>query len=408
MKKPELVLRDVELMRAGTWGGYTFTEDDLARIAEDTNAIHGRIKPPLTVGLLNAEEGTWESSHPKPSTIEAMRKVKTRRGPAVGWLGPLAVEGGALKATVVTDLHEGVAGLIESRAYKRLSAGLRRNYLDASAGKTYPWIVDHAAILGAEKPVIDTLRDLPLPERLAASEREEDNEIVLYSGDDPENDARTEVEMADEKDAAAEAAAKTEADAKAAAEAKANAAAAEAATAAAAKAVDGAEKATSQVELLLKGMNERIAAIETRNKYLEAALAKKDADALTGEARAIVAAAVADGKITPAEVAAEEALGVGLAEKASSLMVNFAEGDKTVERSAFDLWKERIKNRRRAPIFSEVSPSTGYVASDDLDEGALRRIGVSKADVEKANKSIKDGTFPVVLDASVERAARVN
>lgn len=127
----------VEIFAVGTHHGVEYTEDDLRRIVQDTNAQEGR-EPYLFLGHRDPEN----------------RGAKPRSGV----LANIRYEAGKILADVAR-IPTDVVGAIRAGGYPKRSVELVKNFRD-KAGKVYPLIIDALALIGAGHPEVKDLADI--------------------------------------------------------------------------------------------------------------------------------------------------------------------------------------------------------------------------------------------------------
>lgn len=140
-------LAGAEIFKAGTWNDRTFTEQDLDNMVAAFNATGKAGRVPLKFGHSDDESGQ-----------------PFREGlPALGWVSKVWRQGKTLFADFI-DIPNAVFQAIQKGLYKFVSIEILKNA--EYDGKSYPWLLDAVALLGAEPPAVDGLGDL---QRLALS-----------------------------------------------------------------------------------------------------------------------------------------------------------------------------------------------------------------------------------------------
>lgn len=128
----------VEIFAAGKWNGYLFTADDLHSIVESFNILGDKHRVPLKFGHNNEQ-------------------TMTDGQPALGWVTALKVEGDKLIAQF-SDVPELVRAAFVKKLYRNVSVELD---LDVShMGQHYAFVLSAVALLGADIPAVNTLKDL--------------------------------------------------------------------------------------------------------------------------------------------------------------------------------------------------------------------------------------------------------
>jgi hypothetical protein len=97
--------------------------------------------------------------------------------PAAGWVENIYRIGESLFADF-KDIPKTIKEFIETNAYRNLSAGLIRDYLDPALNKTFDLVLGHVALLGDELPSIKGLGDFGA---LYKAHEEKDIEVILFS-----------------------------------------------------------------------------------------------------------------------------------------------------------------------------------------------------------------------------------
>ncbi|MFA6213552.1 MAG: hypothetical protein WC714_29210 [Candidatus Obscuribacterales bacterium] len=129
---------DHEIFAEGKWNGMEFTADDLQNIADTFNVLGENMKVCLKMG------------HNKEQRM-------TDGQPALGWVSKVWVAGEKLMAHY-TDLPQIVYDAIKKKLYRHVSIELD---IDVShKGNKYPYVLTGVALLGADIPAVNTLKDL--------------------------------------------------------------------------------------------------------------------------------------------------------------------------------------------------------------------------------------------------------
>ena len=129
---------DHEIFAEGKWNGMEFTSEDLQSIADTFNALGENMKVCLKMGH-NDEQPMTDGQ------------------PALGWVSKVWVAGEKLMAHY-TDLPQIVYDAIKKRLYRNVSIEMD---VDVShKGNNYPYVLTGVALLGADIPAVNTLKDL--------------------------------------------------------------------------------------------------------------------------------------------------------------------------------------------------------------------------------------------------------
>jgi len=129
---------DAEIFAVGKWNGMTFSIDDLTSIATTFATLGSNHRVPLKFGHNNDQQMT--DGHP-----------------ALGWVEKVWVAGDKLMARFI-DLPDVVMKAITKKLYKNVSIELD---LDVKyKANEYPFVLSGVALLGADIPAVNTLKDL--------------------------------------------------------------------------------------------------------------------------------------------------------------------------------------------------------------------------------------------------------
>lgn len=128
----------IEIFAVGKWNGLEFTLADLNGIVSAFNKLGDNHKVPLKFG------------HNKQQSM-------TDGQPSIGWVKSLTVEGGKIIADV-TDIPDVVMAAIDKKLYRNVSVELDIDvkYKD----QHFPIVLSGIALLGADLPAVNTLKDL--------------------------------------------------------------------------------------------------------------------------------------------------------------------------------------------------------------------------------------------------------
>lgn len=147
-----VTIRGVEILRPGKWNGVTFTLADLRAIVSAFVALKDELPPRIQLGHDEKQRLARELFGDDAAGADGF--------PALGWPDNLRVKGGRLLADLV-DVPAKLARMIEKKVYRARSGGLLRNVVMAN-GATFPWVLDHVALLGDQAPAVPGLADMVL------------------------------------------------------------------------------------------------------------------------------------------------------------------------------------------------------------------------------------------------------
>jgi len=156
-------LDNVEVFKAGTWNGDTYSEADIQTMVDNFVDLKDKVKPPVKLG------------HNEDQKI-----VKDSGLPAGGWIKSLKKVGKKLVADI-SDVPRKIYELVKNKGYKRVSSEVYPNY--KSAGKEHGPALRAVAFLGSDIPAVDGLSDILA---LHSSYEEDGQEIKVYSVEDKE------------------------------------------------------------------------------------------------------------------------------------------------------------------------------------------------------------------------------
>jgi len=126
---------DAEIFSTGKWNGDKYSEQDLQDLVDNFNALADTVKPPVKLGH------AWKEGQP-----------------SLGWVKSLKKVGNKIVATL-SEVPEIVYDAIKAGRYKRVSSEIYWNFKSA-AGKTFNYVLKAVALLGADIPAVDNLKDL--------------------------------------------------------------------------------------------------------------------------------------------------------------------------------------------------------------------------------------------------------
>lgn len=129
---------DAEIFAVGKWNGFFFTLDDLNKIADTFNKLKEVQDVPLKLGHND-------------------KQPLTDGQPALGWVDKVWVAGEKLMAHYM-DMPKVVYEAVSKKLYKNVSIELD---IDVKyKGVDYPYVLSGIALLGADIPAVNTLKDL--------------------------------------------------------------------------------------------------------------------------------------------------------------------------------------------------------------------------------------------------------
>ena len=129
---------DAEIFATGKWNGMTITTDDLKQIAETFTALGDKMRLGLKLG-------------------RAGKQAMTDGHPALGWVDKLWATGEKLMAHF-TDLPDVVYKAVQKKLYNNVSVEMDVDVKHME--KNYPYVLTGVALLGADIPAVNTLKDL--------------------------------------------------------------------------------------------------------------------------------------------------------------------------------------------------------------------------------------------------------
>lgn len=131
-------LKNVELFGVGLWNGHHFKMEDLNHMASAYSKFSAALRIPLKFGH-NDEQAMTDGQ------------------PALGWVHNVRVENEMLLGDF-SDMPDIVYKAIKQKLYDSLSIELS---LDVEyKGKEYPFVLTGVALLGADLPSVNTIKDL--------------------------------------------------------------------------------------------------------------------------------------------------------------------------------------------------------------------------------------------------------
>ena len=134
-------LDNKEICKVGKWRCNTGTIINItAKMLEETVKV-------FNAGIFSADG--------VPLRIGSHKKIYDMAG---GWVKSLKKVGNSLFASL-QDIPKLIKDLIEKKAYKNLSSGFLNDYTDPNTKKTYPFVLNHIALLGASAPGVKGLKD---------------------------------------------------------------------------------------------------------------------------------------------------------------------------------------------------------------------------------------------------------
>ncbi len=129
---------NVEIFATGKWNGMNFTLADLNTIAATFKTLGGNHKVPLKFGHNDKQK-------------------MTDGQPALGWVSDVKVVGNKLMAKF-TDVPDIVHAAFEKKLYRNVSIEL--DFDVSYKGQHYPMVLSGVALLGADLPAVNTLKEL--------------------------------------------------------------------------------------------------------------------------------------------------------------------------------------------------------------------------------------------------------
>jgi regulator of replication initiation timing len=129
---------DAEIFAIGKWNGMAFSADDLEGIVGAFESLGDKLRVPLKFGH-NDEQHMTDGK------------------PALGWVEKVWVAGEKLMARF-TDVPDIVMACIKKKKYKNVSIELDMDV--KHMGKDYANVLTGVALLGADIPAVNTLKDL--------------------------------------------------------------------------------------------------------------------------------------------------------------------------------------------------------------------------------------------------------
>lgn len=127
-----------EIFAVGKWNGLSFSDKDLQSIVNTFNELASVQKVPLKFGH-NEEQPVTDGK------------------PALGWVDKVYIKGKKLLADF-SNMPDVVYDAVKAKLYRTVSIELLKNV--QFKGKTFPWVLDAVALLGADQPAVNTLEDL--------------------------------------------------------------------------------------------------------------------------------------------------------------------------------------------------------------------------------------------------------
>jgi hypothetical protein len=127
---------------AGVWNGLTFDVHDLDAMVEAFEASNSAGRVPIKVGHTGKDARVDDTQ------------------PALGWVTKLWRERTRLYASF-SDVADELANQIRTGRFRFVSVELLRNGRDAT-GRTFKWLLDAVAVLGATRPAVGNLEPLAM------------------------------------------------------------------------------------------------------------------------------------------------------------------------------------------------------------------------------------------------------
>lgn len=129
---------DAEIFAVGKWNGMVFSADDLSQIAATFTTLGDSMRVALKMGHNDAQ-------------------AMTDGQPALGWVDRVWVAGEKLMAHF-TDMPQVVVDAIKKKLYKNVSVEMDVDVEHKNVN--YPYVLTGVALLGADIPAVNTLKDL--------------------------------------------------------------------------------------------------------------------------------------------------------------------------------------------------------------------------------------------------------
>lgn len=326
---------DVEIFSAGEWNGDEYTVADLREMVEAFNQVG--FDPPLKLG------------HSKE------QKLAQEDGlPSVGWVSKLAEIGGKLVATF-SGVPKKVAELIRLGGYKQRSAEIYWNFRDSLNDRSWRRVLKAVSLIGADVPAVKGMPGLSTL----------DAYLELYCHGESQDEGEVHVagvNFTEDTEVSGDADTKPT-------------------TPATPPDQSSAVKAMAEE---LASMKVRMEELGSENKGLRERL---DVQAARGQAEAVeyfIATAKKAGKLAPSEEP-------GMKRLASTLDQNqvhkFTDGDNTVEKTQWELFKEAVEGRESA-----FTPQGGDGESDPDGDRKSVEPG-AKATVKYAQHEFDTGAY---------------
>lgn len=171
---------DIEVLATGVWNGESFTAADLAAIVKAFNATHAELPPRVQLGH-DAKQEVARRLFPDADVSSGF--------PALGKVDALKVVGDKLLASFLSVPAKLADGIKSGRWIAR-SGGLFKNA--RVNGKTWPWLLDHVALLGDEAPAVAGLADIGLSLDVGGMVADG---LMVYSADIDRTPAQVEAEL---------------------------------------------------------------------------------------------------------------------------------------------------------------------------------------------------------------------
>lgn len=135
----------VEIFAVGKWNGMSFSIADLREIKRAFDYLQEQHKVPLQYKQPPAKLGHNDT------------QALTDGLPALGWVSKLSVEGDKLVADI-TDIPDIVMTAMDKKLYRNVSVELDMDV--AYKDQKFPFVLSGVALLGADIPAVNTLKDL--------------------------------------------------------------------------------------------------------------------------------------------------------------------------------------------------------------------------------------------------------
>ena len=146
----------VQVFKAGTWNGDTYTSEDLDHMLSAFTELRGFVDPPVQIGH-TSDAFNMMIAEKLGVPKELITGDQGKGAMALGWVSKMWREGDVLLATL-SDVPEPLGLLIEARSYKPVSVTVMWDY--KWNGKTYPKVINSVSLLGFERQAVGEIAGL--------------------------------------------------------------------------------------------------------------------------------------------------------------------------------------------------------------------------------------------------------